>query len=153
MREQRTKPQVKKNNPPTICNNSTMDIEFLVEMRQSDKYGSVRNDDIFNLHWDLVQALESASSAFCKTLAVFIDSICPNNHLRRKRKLWKEIKLSTNHVVLPWPTYTEPRANHITKNTKLGTKCITNLWQSFKSALCSEMTSAYKRLVTYKRLL
>ena len=27
-----------------------MDTEFLVQMRQSDKCGSVRNDDIFNLH-------------------------------------------------------------------------------------------------------
>ena len=27
-----------------------MDTEFLVQMMQSDKCGSVRNDDIFNLH-------------------------------------------------------------------------------------------------------
>ena len=27
-----------------------MDTEFLVQMRQSNKCGSVRNDDIFNLH-------------------------------------------------------------------------------------------------------
>ena len=27
-----------------------MDIEFLLQMRQSDICGSVRNDDIFNLH-------------------------------------------------------------------------------------------------------
>ena len=36
--------------PPNICNNNTVDIEFLVQMRQSDKCGKVRNDDIFNLH-------------------------------------------------------------------------------------------------------
>ena len=36
--------------PPTICNNNTMDIEFLVQMRQSDKCGRVTNDDVFNLH-------------------------------------------------------------------------------------------------------
>ena len=35
--------------PPIICNNNTMDIEFLVQMRQSDKCGSVRNDDVFNV--------------------------------------------------------------------------------------------------------
>ena len=35
---------------PTICNNNTMNIEFLVQMRQSDKCRGVRNDDIFNLH-------------------------------------------------------------------------------------------------------
>ena len=33
--------------PP--CNNNTMDIEFVVQMRQSDKCGSVRYGDIFNL--------------------------------------------------------------------------------------------------------
>ena len=71
MREQTTKAQVKEKKqklqdnthplsplphpiinqpPPTISNKNTMDTEFLVQMRQSDKCGSVRNDDIFNLH-------------------------------------------------------------------------------------------------------
>ena len=35
---------------PIIHNNNTMDTEFLVQMRQSNKCGSVRNDGIFNLH-------------------------------------------------------------------------------------------------------
>ena len=68
MREQKAKPQVKKRNykirptpwyesttpilchPPIIDNNNTMDTEVLVQMRQSNKCGSVRNDEIFNLH-------------------------------------------------------------------------------------------------------
>ena len=29
--------------------------------------------------WDMVQALESASHASCKTPVALIDSICPNN--------------------------------------------------------------------------
>ena len=33
-----------------IYNNNTMDKEFVVQMRQSNKCGSVRNDEIFNLH-------------------------------------------------------------------------------------------------------
>ena len=36
--------------PPIIHNNNTMDAEFLVQMRQSNKCGNVRNDEIFNLH-------------------------------------------------------------------------------------------------------
>ena len=36
--------------PCIICNNNTMDMAFQVEMRQSNKSGSVRNDDIINLH-------------------------------------------------------------------------------------------------------
>ena len=35
---------------PIIHNNNTMDTESLVQMRQSNKCGSVRNDEIFNLH-------------------------------------------------------------------------------------------------------
>ena len=69
MREQKTKAQVQKNKlwdntpafyestppshiypiPPIIHNNNTMDKEFLVQMRQSTKCGSVKNDEIFNL--------------------------------------------------------------------------------------------------------
>ena len=36
--------------PPIIHNNNTMDTEFLVQMRQCNKCGSVRNDEIFSLH-------------------------------------------------------------------------------------------------------
>ena len=34
---------------PIIHNNNTMDTEFQVQTRQSNKCGSVRNDEIFNL--------------------------------------------------------------------------------------------------------
>ena len=37
--------------PPIIHNNNTMDTEFVVQMRQSNKCGSVRNDGTFNLPW------------------------------------------------------------------------------------------------------
>ena len=48
-------------------------------MRQSNKCGSVTNDEIFNLQLRPGEALESASPAFCKTPGTFIDSIRPNN--------------------------------------------------------------------------
>ena len=35
---------------PIIGNNNTMDMAFLVKMRQSNKCESVRNDEIINLH-------------------------------------------------------------------------------------------------------
>ena len=35
-------------------------------------------------------------------------SIHPNNQPRKDKKFWKKIKLSTNCMVLPWPTYTKP---------------------------------------------
>ena len=36
--------------PPIICNNNTMGMAFLVQIRQPNKCGSVRNDEIINLH-------------------------------------------------------------------------------------------------------
>ena len=36
--------------PPIICNNNTMGMVFLVQIRQSNKCGSVRNGEIMNLH-------------------------------------------------------------------------------------------------------
>ena len=65
--------------PPIIHNNNILDTEFQVQMRQSDKCGSVRNNEIFNLHLGSGAGLESASPASCKTPATFIDSIRPNN--------------------------------------------------------------------------
>ena len=74
MRDQKTKAQMKKkpwdnthplsphpqlgmnqppshlSHPPIFHTKNTMNIEFLVQMRQSNQCGSVRNDEIFNLH-------------------------------------------------------------------------------------------------------
>ena len=59
---------------------------------------------------DLVPALELASPASCKTPATFIDSTYPNNYHKKATNTKIEIQLPTNHIVIPWPTYTEPRA-------------------------------------------
>ena len=95
-----------------------MGMAFLVQMTQSNKCGSVRNDEIINLHLDLVRALESASPASCKTPATFIDSIRPNNQPGKNKESRNEIQLSANRIVLPWSTYTESRA----KRARLGTQ-------------------------------
>ena len=64
---------------------------------------------LYSTHtWDLVQALESASPASCKTPSTSIESIRSNNHPRRNKKSWKKIKHLINCIILPWPTYTEP---------------------------------------------
>ena len=60
--------------------------------------------------WDLVQALESASPASCKTAAAFIDSIRPSNQPEKSKERRNEIQLPINHILLPWSTYTELRA-------------------------------------------
>ena len=39
-----------RSHPSIIHNNNTMDTEFLVKMRQSNKFGTVTNDQIFDLH-------------------------------------------------------------------------------------------------------
>ena len=48
--ESTTPPPLKLCHPPIIHNNNTMDTEFLVQIRQSNKCGSERNDEIFNLN-------------------------------------------------------------------------------------------------------
>ena len=86
-----------------------MGMAFLVQMRQSNKYGSVRNGEVINLH--LVSGtLESASPASCKTPATFIDSIHPNNQQGKNKESRNEIQLPTNRIVLPCPTYTKAKA-------------------------------------------
>ena len=52
LREQNIKAQGKNKNfkmIPILCNNNTRDVTFLVQMKQSNKCGSVRNDEILNL--------------------------------------------------------------------------------------------------------
>ena len=68
--------------------------------------------------WDLVQALESPSPASSTTPATFIDSIRPRNYPGKSKEPRNEIQLPTNHIVLPWSTYTEPRG----KRGRLGTQ-------------------------------
>ena len=67
---------------------------------------------------DLVQALESASPASQETPSTFIDSIHPNDKPEKSKEPRKGIQLPTNCIVLPWPTYIEPRA----KRRRLGTQ-------------------------------
>ena len=69
---------------------------FLVQMRQSNKCGSVRNDEIINLH--LGSGAGPASPASCKTPATFIDSIHPHNQPRKKTKN-PEMRSNFQHIV------------------------------------------------------
>ena len=92
---------------PIICNNNTMDMVFPVQMRQSNKCGSVRNDEIINLHLrsgvgprvSLCCLLEDTSHIYWFHPPKTINQQKPRN----------EVELLTNHIVLLWPTYTEPR--------------------------------------------
>ena len=68
--------------------------------------------------WDLVQALESAPRASCKTPVTFIDSIRPNNEPEKSKEPTNEIQLPTNRIVLPGSMYTEPRAKRGTFGTQ-----------------------------------
>ena len=74
---------------------------FLVKMRQSNKCGSVRHGEI------------------TKTPATFIHSIHLNNQPGRNKESRNEMQLSTHSIILPLPTYTEPRAKRGTLGTQL----------------------------------
>ena len=105
------------NQLPIICNNNTMDMAFQVQMRQTNKCGSVWNDEIINLHSESGAGPWVSSPASCKTPVKFIDSIRPNNQPGKNKESRNETQLPTNCIVLPWPTYTKLRA----KTGKLGT--------------------------------
>ena len=84
---------------PIICNNNTMDIEFQVQMRQSDKCGSVRNDDIFNLH------LGSGAGPWVSIPCILQDTShiywfhLPKQLTRKKTKN-PEMRLNSQQIVL-----------------------------------------------------
>ena len=72
-------------------------------MRQSDICGSVRNDEIFNLHLgsgDLPLSLHSLPPARHQ----------PLKQPEKSKEQRNQIQLPTNHIILPSSTYTEPRA-------------------------------------------
>ena len=85
--------------PPIIHNNSTMDTEFLVQMRQSNKCGSVRNDEIFNLH------LGSGVGPWVSILCLLQDTshiywFHPRKPLTRKKAKNPEMRFNSQQVVL-----------------------------------------------------
>ena len=63
-------------------------------------------------------ALESSSPVSCKTPVTFVSSIHPSNQPEKNKESRNEIKPPTNHIVLPWPSYTKPRF----KRHRLGTQ-------------------------------
>ena len=62
-----------------------MDMAFLVQMRHSNKCGSVRNDEIINLHVGSGAGPRVSIPCSCKTPATFIDSIGTNNQPGKKQ--------------------------------------------------------------------
>ena len=80
-----TKPH--QSHPTIIYNNNTMDTECC----------SVRKDENSTYTWDLVRALEWASSASCKTPATFIDSIRPNKQTEKTKN--PEMRFNFQQIV------------------------------------------------------
>ena len=52
-----------------------MSMEFLVQMKQPSKCGSVSNNEIFNLHLESGEDPWAASPVSCKAPTTFINSI------------------------------------------------------------------------------
>ena len=94
-----------------------MDVVFLVQIRQSKKCGSVRNDEIINS----VNNDELTLGIWCGPLSQQhpLPLARHQSHLlipsakiinQEKKESRNDIQLPTNRIELPWPTYTEPRA-------------------------------------------
>ena len=85
-------------------------------MRQSNKCGSVRNDEIFNLH--LGSGADPWVSIFCllKDTSHVYWFHPPEELTRKKKSTQKWDSTPKNCVALPWPIHTEPR----TKRGRLG---------------------------------
>ena len=79
-----------------------MDMTYLVQMRQSNKCGSVRNDKIPTYPCNLVQALESASPASCKTPSTFTNSICSSTRKNQRVQKWDSALNKSNCTVLAY---------------------------------------------------
>ena len=88
-------------------------------MRQSNKRGSVRNDEIINLHLGSGTGPLSLHPVPCARHQPQL--LIPSAHTinqEKNKESRNEIQLPKNCVVLPWPMYREPRA----KRGRLGTQ-------------------------------
>ena len=101
-----------------IHNNNTMDTEFLRGMRQSNKCGSVMNDEIFNFH------LGSGMDPWVSITCLLQDTSHiywfhpPTQLTRRSKEPRNGIPLLKNNIFLPSSTYTETRS----KRGRVGTQ-------------------------------
>ena len=80
------------------CSN-TMYMISLAQTRQSNGYGGVNNDNIFNLYLGSATGPQVSITASCKTQAMSIASILPNNHPRGKRILRKDLTISKSYCI------------------------------------------------------
>ena len=92
---------------PIIHNNNTMGTEFLVHIRQSNKCGSVRNGEIFTLGiW--CRPLRQHPLPPARHEPHLLIASAQTINQKKKKEPRNQIQLSTNRIVLPWSTYTEP---------------------------------------------
>ena len=89
---------------------------FLVQMRQSNKCGSVGNDKTYT--WDLVRLLSQHPLPPARHQPRLLIPSMETINQEKNKESRNEIQLLTNCIVLPWPTYTKPRA----KRGRLGTQ-------------------------------
>ena len=106
-------PWCKSNTPylihsPIISYTYIMGIELLVQMRQSNKCGNVKNDEILTL------------GIWCGPLSQHpLPPARPQPHLlipsaqtigQKSKEPRNANELPANHIILPWPMYAESRA-------------------------------------------
>ena len=83
--------------PPIIHNNNTMDTELLVQMRQSNKFESIRNDQISHLHLRFGAGTWVSRPWLLQDTSRITDSICPNT----KKQKNPEMRLNSQQFISP----------------------------------------------------
>ena len=86
--------------PPIIHNNNTMDTELLVQMRQSNTFGSVRNDQISHLRLRFGAGTWVSRPWLLQDTSHITDSIRPNNLTQKSKQPRNEIKFPTIHIAV-----------------------------------------------------
>ena len=130
--------------PPIIHNNNTMDTEFLVQMRQSNKCGSVRNDEIIDLH------LGSGAGPWVSITCLLQDTSHiywlnpPKQLTRKKERTQKWDSTSNKSYCTASSTYTESMA----KRGRLGTQPYERQWQD-QQAEIRQKNCRRKQTVSY----
>ena len=81
----------------------------LIQIKQCNGYESIKNDEIFNLHLGSGASPKAVSLLPARHQLHPLAPSAQTINQEETKNPQKKIYLQANHIVLPWPTYTDPR--------------------------------------------